>query len=536
MGQVSSHLTRYRALESEKQTLIKDLQEIAEFFQPEKASFYGVLSKAAQERTKIFDSTPEEALEILAAALQTLLTSPVHIWFALNLILDSENAGESVKEWLNQVQKLMMAKFNSEESNFHSAVHELYLDLPSFGTGVFYVDEYEGIRCICIPLSEVVVAENAKGIIDTVYRKFEMTARQIVEKWPKGASADLKQIAQSAPERKITIIHAVSPNPKYKEGSINSKELAYSSIYFELNSQKILNESGFNEMCYMVPRWSKTSGTVYGRGAGHKSLPDVRVLNEMSRSEMIAVDKAADPATIVPHDGFLSDFEGDGGSMNYHRSTGDIREKIMTIGSDADLNAIRVAIRDKQDSIRRKFLNDKLQMVGGPQMTATEVNAVQNEKMRILGPVLGRLQTEFLAPLINRVFNIMLRNGQLPQPPEELQDQLVKVAYVSPISRAQKQTDADAVRQALEYIAPIAQINPGILKHFDFDEMTRDTQDMFGYSPKYLKSPERMKKEAAAEAAAQQQQQSIQNEATQLQLAKTASEVKVNEQTAKAAS
>lgn len=536
MGQVASLIQRYRGLEAEKQQLLQQLQEIAEYFQPEKASFWGQLTKSAEERLKVFDSTPEEALEILAAALQTLLTSPVHIWFALNLILNSDNASESVKEWLSQVQKLMMAKFNSEESNFHSAVHELYMDLPSFGTGVFYVDEYEGIRCICVPLSEVVIAENAKGVIDTVFRNFEMTARQVVEKWPKGASIEMKRVAEECPERKYKIIHAVFPNKKYKEGSIQSKELALSSVYFEYGSQKILSESGFNEMCYMVPRWSKTSGAVYGRGAGHKSLPDVRVLNEMSRSEMIAVDKAADPATILPHDGFLSDFESDGGSMNYHRGTGDIREKIMTMGSEADLPAIRTAINQKQDSIRRKFLNDKLQMVGGPQMTATEVNAVQNEKMRILGPVLGRLQTEFLAPLINRVFNIMLRNGELPQAPEELQGQAVKVAYVSPITRAQKQTDADSVRQALQYLTPIAQINPGILKHFDFDAMTRDTQEMFGYSPKYLKSPEVMKKEAQAAAQANQQNEQMQDAANKLELAKTASEVKVNEQTAKQAS
>lgn len=536
MGQVAKLVDRYKKLEADKQALLEDLQEIAEYYQPEKASFYGQLSVSAEKRLKVFDSTPEEALEVLAAALQTLLTSPVHMWFALNLILNSDTVGEEVKTWLADVQKLMMAKFNAEEIGFHSAVHELYMDLPSFGTGVFFVDEFEGIRCICVPLSEVVIAENAKGVIDTVFRHFDMTARQIVEKYPKSASAEMKEVANNCPERKFKIIHAVYPNPKYKEGSINSKELAFASIYFEFSSQKILSESGYNEMPYMVPRWSKASGAVYGRGAGHKSLPDVRVMNEMSRSEMIAVDKAADPATILPHDGFLSEFEGDGGSMNYHRSTGDIREKIMTLGSEADLNAIRIAIKDKQDSIRRKFLNDKLQMVGGPQMTATEVNAVQNEKMRILGPVLGRLQTEFLAPLVNRVFNIMLRNGELPQPPEELQGQAVKVQYVSPISRAQKQTDADAVRQAFNYLQPFAQINPGILKHFDFDAMARDTQELFGFSPKYLKSPEVMKKEAQAAAKAQQEQLQQQDAANKLQLAKTASEVKLNEQSAKQAS
>lgn len=530
MSQVQKLLDRYRKLESDKHQLLQDLQEIAEYFQPEKASFYGVLSKTSEDRIKIFDSTPEEALEILAAALQTLLTSPVHIWFSINLIIDADDTSDEIKEWLIDVQKLMMAKFNSEETGFHSAVHELDMDLPCFGTACFYVDEYEGMRFLTVPLSEIVVAENAKSIIDTVFRKFEMTARQIVEKWPAGASVTVKECLEKDPEKRFTVIHAVYPREKFRPDSLKSKDMAVASLYFEYSTQKILNESGFNEMPYMVPRWSKTSGQVYGRGAGHKSLPDVRVLNEMSRSEMIAVDKASDPATILPYEGFITDFESDGGSTNYHRSTGDIREKIMTMGSDADLNAIRVAIQAKQDSIRRKFLNDKLQMVGGPAMTATEVNAVQNEKMRILGPVLGRLQTEFLAPLINRVFNIMLRNGELPPPPEELQGRPVKVQYVSPISRAQKQTDAQAVQQAFEYLMPIVQIDPSILKNFDFNEIARDSQELFGFSSKYLKSPERMKKEDQAAQEQQAKQAQMVEASQQMALAQQAKDLRPDEQ------
>ena len=528
MGIVQKLIDRQKKMANDKCHLLQGFQEIAEFFQPEKASFHGVIPSSTQERFKIFDSTPEEALEILAAALQTLLTSPVHNWFSLNLVMGSSETSDEVKDWLSTVERLMMAKFNSEEAGFHSAVHELYMDLPSFGTACFYVDEFEGIRFTCIPLSEINIAENAKGKVDSVFREFEMTARQIIEKWPKGTSIEIKEVAEKDPERKYKIIHAVIPRDNFVEGSKKSKELPVASYYFEYQTKKILSESGFHEMCYMVPRWSKTSGQIYGRGAGHKSLPDARVLNEMSRSEMIAVDKASDPATILPHEGFLSEFESDGGSTNYHRSTGDIREKIMTLGSEADLNAIRNAIVQKQDSIRRKFLNDKLQMVGGPQMTATEVNAVQNEKMRILGPVLGRLQSEFLAPLVNRVFNIMLRNQELPPPPEEIVDQIVKVQYVSPISRAQKQTDADAVRSAMEYIGPFVQMNPGIMKHFDFDEITRDTQELFGYSSKYLKSMDRVKKEEQAQQQAQQAQQEAMNQANQLEMAKTESEVRAN--------
>lgn len=532
MGQVQKLSERHKKMVTEKSAHLKDLQEIAEYFQPEKASFFGTLSKSAQDRVKIFDSTPEEALEILAAAEQTLLTNPSHDWFALSLATGGSEASEEVKDWLGKVKDLMMAKFNSEDAGFHSAVHELYMDLPSFGTGVFFVDEFEGIRFQCDSLSEITISENAKGRIDTVFREFEMTCRQIVEKWPKGASQQAREALINDPERKVKVIHAVYPRENAVEGSKRSKDLPIASIYYEVQSQKILSEGGYYEMPYMVPRWSKTSGQIYGRGAGHKALPDCRVLNEMSRSEMIAVDKASDPTTILPHEGFISDFESDGGSTNYHRSTGDIREKIMTLGSEADLNAIASAIIRKQDSIKRKFLNHKLQMIGGPQKTAEEVRAILKEGMTILGPVMGRLQPEFLAPMVNRVFNIMLRNGELPEIPEELQGQTVRVQYVSPISLAQKQTNAENVKEAMAYAAPLIQANPGLLRHFDMDEMIRDIPDMYGIASKYIKSPERVKKEDEAAAAAAAKQQQMQNTANQLELAKTASEVKANVQAA----
>lgn len=525
MGTVAKLKERYSKLESDKSILLSDLQEIAEYFQPDKASFFGTLAKDSQDRINLFDSTSEEALELLAAALQTLLTSPVHSWFALEIALMDEELSDEAKDWLEMAQEKMLAKFNNEESGFHSAVHEFDMDLPSFGTAAFYVDEHDGIRFCTIPLNEICVSENSKNVIDTVFRSFEMTARQICEKWPKGASHEAKEALEKDPDRKMRVIHAVYPRDNAVEGSKKSKELPIASVYFEYQSHKILNESGFYEMPYMVARWSKASGMVYGRGPGHKSMPDVRVVNEMSKSEMIAVDKASDPLTILPHDGFLNEFDSSGGSTNYHRSTGDIREKIMTLGSDADLNAIRTAIAAKQDSIRRKFLNDKLQMVGGPAMTATEVIAVQNEKMRILGPVLGRLQQEWLAPLIYRVFSIMIRNGEIPPAPEEIQDAETRVRYVSPISRAQKQTDAEALTQAMQYLQPAVAVNPQILRNFDFDEIARDTQKLFGYSAKYLKSPDKIKKEEEAQQKAAQEQQALMKTQQELEVAKSQKEL-----------
>jgi hypothetical protein len=522
---------RFNALKSHSDYAIKDLQTIAEYFQPEKAKFFGQNSSgSSSERSKIYDSTPEEALQTLAAALHSLLTSPVHTWFNLALTNGLSEADKILKAWIEDCETKMMAKFNSEETGFQTSVHELWMDLPSFGTAVFFCDDHKGkVRYKCIPLSEIqAIGEDAFGVIDTVFRVFRISTKQIMELF---GTKDMPDCIKDAIDKKefdrtFEVVHYVGPRENYKENSKDPKKFPIASVYYIKGDKKILRESGFHEMPYMVPRWSKTSGEVWGRGAGHKSLPDVQVLNEVARSEMIAIDKASDPAVALPYEGFVTEWSSDGGALNYHRSQGDIREKVMVFGSDANLPAIEAAIMRKQDSIRRMFLNDKLQMVGGPQMTATEVNAIQNEKMRILGPVLGRLQAEFLALLINRTFNIMLRNGELLDPPEEIQGEKISIKYVSPISRAQKQTDADAVTQAIMYMNPFIQINPGILDNFDFDAIARDTQDLFGYRGKYLKDPATVKKGREAQQEQQAQAQGMQDQSNQMALAQQAKELR----------
>lgn len=505
---------------------LPDWQEVAEYLQPERAQFYGVINRNSEQRLKIFDSTPEDALHILAAAEHSLLTNPAHTWFSIKLINGNQDASDEIKEWIEEVKTRMIAKFNNEESGFHTAVHEFYLDLPVFGTAAFLIDEYEGaIRFTCIPLSEITIAENHMGVIDTVYRELDMSARQILQRWPKTAPSCVKEVIEKEPDRRFKILHCIAPREKYSKNPVRGKDMPIASCYIEMTSKEMVEESGYMEMPLLVSRWSKTAGEVYGRGLGQRALPDIRVLNEMNRTALIAAEKQADPTTLLPHEGFISQYASDGGSLNYHRFTGDIREKVMTLGSEADLNAVLAMITQKQESIKRIFLNDKLQMVGGPQMTATEVNATQNEKMRILGPVLGRLQAEFLSPQIKRVFNIMLRNGELPQPPQELQGQEISIQYVSPISRAQKQTEAEAFTQAIQYLSPVVSIKPDIISNFDFDQVARDTQELYGYPSKYLKSPDRIKQEQQAQAEAQQKQQKMAEASQQLQIAGQAKEL-----------
>jgi hypothetical protein len=127
-------------------------------------------------------------------------------------------------------------------------------------------------------------------------------------------------------------------------------------------------------------------------------------------------------------------------------------------------------------------------MVQQPNASATEVLARQEEKFRLMGPHLGRIQSEFLDPLIDRVFSILLRGGAFPPPPLALVlNPELKVEHVSPLARAQKASEGQAIALTLATVKPLAEADPGVMENFDLDAVTRTVAETYGLPPRLLR-------------------------------------------------
>jgi len=158
-------------------------------------------------------------------------------------------------------------------------------------------------------------------------------------------------------------------------------------------------------------------------------------------------------------------------------------------------------------AIRSAFYVDQLLSGATPNMTATEVVQRQEERMRVIGPVLGRLMNEMLRPLIDRVFGLMLRNEMLSVPPELLQGRDVDIEYVSPLARAQKSSSLNSTMKALEVLLPLAQALP-VVDHLDPDGLVRHVTEALGVPKTALKSQREVNqaREARAQAEAEMMQ------------------------------
>ena len=509
-------LDTYSTLRTQRNTWENHWQDVADYMLPRKADITQKRTKGDKRHDQIFDGTATHALELLAASLHGMLTSTTSSWFALKYRNDIINDDDGAAEWLEDCNKVMLQAFS--RSNFQQEIFELYHDLIAFGTAGMFIqnDEDDDLRFKTIHISELFIAENQKGIVDTVLRKFFLKARSLPTMFPKAEFPHaIKDLINNKPQDDVTIIHAVMPN---EMGGIyeNSVNKPFSSCYVHEDTGFLFSESGFNDFPYVVPRYLKASNEIYGRSPAMNALPDVKMLNTMSKVSIKAAQKQIDPPLMVPDDGFVLPVRTVPGGLNFYRAGTRERIEPLNIGSNQPLGLQMEEQRRK--AIRENFFVDQLLSVQGSNMTATEVMQKSEEKMRILGPVLGRLQSELLQPLITRCFNILLKQNKFREVPEFLQDQMIEIEYVSPIAKAQKAGDLSSIMRGIEVFGAIQQVSP-VFDYLDVDGLVNHLKDVIGLPAKILRS--RAEVEQIREEK-QQQAQQMQQMQEQMQMAEAA--------------
>jgi hypothetical protein len=160
-------------------------------------------------------------------------------------------------------------------------------------------------------------------------------------------------------------------------------------------------------------------------------------------------------------------------------------------------------------------------MQNGPQMTATEVIQRNEEKMRLLGPVLGRLQSELLKPLIDRTFALLLRKNLFRPAPEFLSGQDIEIEYVSPLAKAQKSAELQSIMRGIEILGSLANVAP-VFDHVNMDKLVKHLMDVVGVPQKVLKSESEVQ---ATREEKQQQEQEAQQMAQMQQVAQAGGQI-----------
>ena len=535
------HLVKRKGkLKAQRGTWESNWQELTNLVLPNEADFNTERSRGGKRTTHVYDSTGIHANEMLAAGLHGMLTNPASNWFSLRIKDDQNNLADSseAKQWLEDTTNVILSEIAAPSVAFSSHIHEYYLSLCSIGTACIFIGDpvnREGVSFRAIHIEEIFIAENADGIIDTVFRSFEMTVRQIVQKWgEKSLSPRIAKMYEKKDyDKQVQLLHCVYPREDMDKGKKAATMLPVASVYIDEKDKHVLAEGGFNEMPYMVSRWSKAVGEVFGRSPAMTALPDIKMLQEIMKTTIKAAQKVVDPPLLVPDDGVLGPVRTIPGGLNYYRASSGARIEPLQTGANIGLSF--EMMNDLRERIRTMFFLDQLQFQGAPRMTATEVVERTERTLRLLGPTLGRLQSEFLGPMIERIYGVLSRAERLPEPPESIAEQELKIEYVSPLARAQRQSETQGIMRTLEFIGPIAGMDPQAAQVVKGADTVRHIAELNGVPPMLLKSDEELLAEAKAQQEAQAAQQQMMQGAEVMDMmqkganvAKTAGEAGLN--------
>lgn len=520
--------TRKLALESERASWLGDYRDITKFLAPRQGRYtYTDTNKGNSRINSIYDNTGTRASRVLAAGLMAGMTSPARPWFRLTLA-DKELAKQTrVREWLDSVAETMRLIFN--KSNTYRGLHMMYSELGRFGTAATIIKpNFENvIRLNTLTVGEYSIATDADGFVKTLYRELQQTVSQLVREFGLSNCSDSVQNMFNTGTQLdswIPVCQAIEPRYDRNVTLYDNKNMPFSSCYFELmgSHDYTLSEAGFKRLPGLVARWDVQGSDVYGQGAGHEALGDVKQLQQQQLNKGQAIDLMTRPPLQAP--GALKTVGVNklpGGVTYYDNATSGPMIKPLW-EARVDIEHLTADIQDVRERILKSFYVDLfLTLINderNQRATAREIAEKHEEKLLMLGPVLERLHDEMLTPLIDITFDAMVEAKIVPPAPPELKDMELGVEFVSMLAQAQRAVGVNAVDRLIGTIGSIAGLQvqsqqaPTALDKLNIDTVIDTYNDMLGGDPKFLNTEEDVKairdgraQQAKAAAAAQQQ-------------------------------
>ena len=502
-------IRRWDELKGDRSEYEREWEDQARLIRPQRGNF-GSANPGMPRRDKPLSSAPIIAQSNFAAGLYGTLTNQANKWCGIRTNNPELNRWGPQAKWNDMVTERVLASFRPSVSSFYSSAMQIFADVATFGNGAQYdeVRADEGkILDITLSLAEVCYDIDAFGRVVEVVRRFKLTAIQAVDMFRDGGElpGKIHELAEKRSPDKLNFFHHVYRNDDYERGRLGPRGKRWRSLYVSEVGRAVVRDRGYDEMPFHAPRWEVETGQTYGTGPGAVALPSARGLTQMEAANLRAGQKAADPTLLAP-DRETWPISGTvrpgrtvygGVSMQGHRLVQPLDNFAQT--------GLSLEMQDRKlDDVRDAFHWSLLNLAGRTGMTATEVMEIQEEKMRLMAPHMGRVQEEFLAPKIRRRFAMLARAGQLPPPPEESAGSALEVHYTSAAAMAQKAAEGAAISRLMADLGPWAAMDQRYADRLDPDEITEAMTEARGAPARVLR--DRAAADRIAEQRAQLQQ------------------------------
>ena len=483
---------------------------IARYIRPRKKSIDS-FTTPGQLSNDHYDSTAPAASNTLALIMADTLTPKAIEWFGFSIPESSPfsvlNKNVNVKNWLRELNVAVFAGL--AQSNFYSVINEIYADFNSFATVCLYLEEsrlkkpgFNGFNFRALPISSYVFAEDDHGLVDTVFRDYDFTVRQLFQRFDKAKiPGKYAKKLEKSPDDPVKMVSCVCPSRDIPK-SLQSK-MPFTSLDMLEEDKVVLETMAYNEFPYMVGRWDKASGEDRGRGPAAVAMADILSLNELRRQELIGLQKAVNPPILSGEEGFVGTVQMIPNAIVYSRNPREVR----TMPSELRLNLSSLVADNLMRGIKDMYLVDQLNLPRGKAMTAEEVITVRGEVERLLGPTVSRFESEVLGPMLERCAAIMVRTKAISEPPRELDGlDTLDIVYTGQLARAQKLAQVQAIQRWSQMNIEFSSADPGVLDVQNLQEASRFAAPLMGVPPEVVRSKADTEKMQAEKAKAAQEE------------------------------
>ena len=451
-------------------------QDCYDYALPQRGDFLGGVQAGNRRSERLYDATALDAVDQLAASLLGNLTPPLVPWFGFRAGPElNETEAERIAPLLEKAARIMHSHF--DQSNFIVEVHQAFLDLVVGGTASLAFEESHpgtpsAFRFTAVPLGEVILEEGDLGFLDGVYRILSLTLSQIKDRYP---AAEVPHEIEDQGSRDVRadfrILEAVLPNGR-----------GFDYTVIALDGTEVLLSQTIPQSPFINFRWMKSAGESYGRSPIMKALPDIKTANKVVELILKNASIAVTGIWQAEDDGVLN-------PANIELVPGAIIPKAMgskgltPLEMPGRFDVSQIILDDLRSRIRHALLADRLPELGQTRMTATEVTERSAQMSLLLGATYGRLQSEFLIPLIQRAYLILKRRGVLPDLP--LDGRIVQIELRSPLARAEAARHLDST---MTWVRNILSLGNGGAEYVNIGEVVRYMSRVLGVPPQLLNS------------------------------------------------
>jgi hypothetical protein len=494
----------------------------------------------------IIDGTGTLAVQTCAAGLWTGLTSPSRPWFKLGSLLAWETIDADGQEWFEDTEKKVYAVL--AQSNFYDIAAQMFQDVVVFGSSpVICYEDFEDVVRFYLPCAgEYFLGVGSRLDVDTHYREYTMTILQIVEMFKiENCPAEVVKMYQAGGaslDTELIVAHAIEPNIPIGGGSAKDPvrlvpdQFAFREIYWLRGNKSTqpLSRRGFHGKPFMVARWSTVSNDAYGRSPCMDALGDTKQLQLETKRKAEFIEKMVrppmgaspamknEPASILPAQiTFVTAAEGTKGFWPlFEVNPAGLAPMVQDIA--------QVSERIKETLFVTLFMAIS-QMEGVQPRNELELTKRDLERLQALGPFINKFETEFAAPMLQRVLDVMMRRNMLMPLPQSLQKVPMKMSFVSIMTLAQRASTAVAMKDVFTTAGELASAAqaaglPNPVRIINLEKALREYGEVSNFPLDLFYTDDQVQENDKAHAAAQQQAQGPQSLMAAVQAAHTLSQ------------